>query len=178
MKLLTDADDLTTLKTLCEDFDFDNPPFDAHVVGKEMIAFMYEKGGIGLAANQIGLKHRMFVMRGHPDRGDFIIINPRIVNTSQEWVLLEESCLSFPGLIVKIKRPRHCRIRFQVVGGGIFTEQFTGITARCVQHEIDHLNGHLFYQRANKYYRDVAFRNRGKHVQKDTRFPKKIPIEV
>jgi peptide deformylase len=178
MKLLTDANDLTVLKTPCEDFDFENPPFDAREVGKEMIEFMYEKGGIGLAANQIGLKHRMFVMRGHPDRGDFIIINPRIVNLSEEQILLEESCLSFPGLIVKIKRPRHCRIRFLVPGGQIFTEQFTGITARCVQHEIDHLNGQLFYQRANKYYRDVAFRNRGKHVQKDTRFPKKIPMEV
>ena len=110
------SNDIAALKTPCEDFDFENPPFDAREVGKEMIEFMYEKGGIGLAANQVGFKHRMFVMRGHPDRGDYIIINPRIVNTSQEQILLEELCLSFPGLIVKIKRSRHCRIRFFVPG--------------------------------------------------------------
>jgi len=172
MKLITDLDELKCLDPLqvpCEEFDFTNPPFNSYEVGKEMIEIMYREGGLGLAANQVGLKHCIFVMRGTPEKGDFICVNPRIVNLSVEQILLEESCLSYPGLIVKVKRSRHARIRFATPGMGdsyynsTVTCQFTGITARVVQHEMDHLDGVLFYNRASKYHRDLGFRQRGKY---------------
>ncbi len=99
MKLITDLDDcLDSLQVPCMEFDFTNPPFNAYDIGKEMIEIMYKEGGLGLAANQVGLNYRIFVMRGTPEQGDFICVNPRIVNLSVEQILLEESCLSYPGL--------------------------------------------------------------------------------
>lgn len=77
---------------------------------------------------------------------------------SEEVITLEESCLSFPRLIVKIKRPRHVRVRFQSPTGETVTQQFTGMTARVFQHELDHLNGVLFYTRANRFHREKAFK--------------------
>ena len=71
-------------------------------------------------------------------------------------ISLEEGCLSFPGLIVKVKRPQHIRVRFQTPNGDTITKQFTGMSARVFQHEIDHLNGVLYFNRANRYHRDVA----------------------
>jgi len=162
---MTDLDELKSnpLTIACDPFDFDNPPFDPMEIGQEMIQLMYDQQGLGLAANQVGLKHRIFVMRGVIDVGDFICINPRIVNLSEEQILLEEGCLSYPGLTIKIKRSRHARLRFAVPDGTVHTQQFTGMTARVVQHEMDHLDGVIFYNRASKYHRDLAFRQRGKY---------------
>jgi peptide deformylase len=74
--------------------------------------------------------------------------------------------LTFPGLTVKIKRPQHIRVRFQTPNGDTLTKQFTGMTARIFQHEIDHLDGIVFYNRANRVHRDTALEKwrRGKHT--------------
>jgi peptide deformylase len=98
----------------------------------------------------------VFAMEGEPAR---VCFNPRIVSTSGDDILLEEGCLSYPGLIVKVKRPQHARIRFTGPNGETFTEQFTGMTARVIQHEMDHLEGILFFDKANRYHREQAFKN-------------------
>ena len=117
---------------------------------------MYEKNGIGLAANQVGLPYRAFAMRGHPQ--NFVCFNPRIVQPSEQEVILEEGCLTYPGLLVKIKRPQHVRVRFTMANGETRTDTFTGMTARIFQHELDHLNGIKFFDRANRYHRDQAMK--------------------
>jgi peptide deformylase len=71
-------------------------------------------------------------------------------------VSLEEGCLTFPGLTVKIKRPQHIRVRFTKPNNETITRQFTGMTARIFQHELDHLDGIIFYNRANRFHRDRA----------------------
>jgi peptide deformylase len=71
-------------------------------------------------------------------------------------VSLEEGCLTYPGLIVKIKRPQHVRVRFTKPNGETITKLFTGMTARIFQHELDHLDGIIFYNKANRVHRDKA----------------------
>ena len=140
MKLVSSNDPI--LKTVCEDFDFYNPPFDPIEFSKEFVKFMYDSNGIGLAANQIGLPYRIFAMRSHPE--NFVCFNPRIVSSSSNEIVLEEGCLSYPGLLVKIKRPENIRVRFQTPNGETLTKQFIGMTARTFQHEIMHIDGKTF----------------------------------
>jgi peptide deformylase len=121
-----------------------------------MVAFMYDNNGLGLAANQVGLSYRMFVMRGSPE--NFACFNPRVVYQDNELVSMEESCLSFPGLVVKVKRPKSIRARFSMANGDTRTETFNGMSARVFLHELDHLDGELFFNKANRYHRENAMR--------------------
>lgn len=118
-----------------------------------MVSTMRVHRGIGLAANQVGRNYRMFVMDGVPPLACF---NPRIVDTGEEQVVLEEGCLSFPGLMVKVKRPKNIKVRYEDADGETHTEKLTGMTARVFQHELDHLDGILFYNRASRVHRDTA----------------------
>lgn len=139
-----------------KDFDFSNPPFDPVEFAQQLVAFMHEKKGLGIAGNQVGVPYKVFAMRGHPE--NFVCYNPKIVQESEQTVTLEEGCLSYPGLLVKIKRPEFVRVRFQTPNAETLTKQFIGMTARVFQHEFDHLNGARFYDKANKFHRDQAMR--------------------
>lgn len=96
---------------------------------------------IGLSANQIGLDIQMFVIRSDPVRA---FINPQITWASPHSVRMKEGCLSFPGLFLSISRPDAVRVRFLEPDGKMKTERFVGVTARAIQHEIDHLKGITF----------------------------------
>jgi len=142
------------LRQQLPDFNFDNPIIDPVELEKSMIEAMFLYDGIGLAANQVGVPYRVFAMRGSPE--NFVCFNPKIVQPSETVVSLEEGCLTFPGLAVKIKRPQHIRVRFTKPNNETITRQFTGMTARIFQHELDHLDGIVFYNRANRFHRDKA----------------------
>jgi peptide deformylase len=144
------------LTTIIPEFDFTNSPDNPNDIALELMTIMNENNGIGLAANQIGKLHRVFVMRGHPE--NFVCFNPRIVHMEEEQIVLEEGCLSYPNLLIKIKRPKQIRVRFQTPSGTIVTKVFDGLTARVFQHELDHLNGILFHKRANRIHREQAFK--------------------
>lgn len=144
------------LTTRCSEFDFTNPSIDPNLLADALMTAMYERNGIGLAANQINIPTRVFVIRG--DEYNFVCYNPKIVSYSNKTNILEEGCLSFPGLMVKIKRPEEIRVRFQTPSGATDTKTFTGLTARIFQHELDHLDGILFYNRANRFHREQALR--------------------
>lgn len=121
-----------------------------------MVKLMYDHNALGLAAPQVGLEHRVFVMRGSPE--NFVCFNPRVVMSSEEQIYLEEGCLSFPNLLIKIKRPKMVRVRFAGPDGKIYTKVFTGMTARCFQHENDHLEGIVMSSRANRIHLEKAKR--------------------
>lgn len=140
----------------CSDFNFDAPQVEPIEFAQELVKTMYEKNGLGLAANQVGYPFRVFAMRGAPE--NFVCFNPRIIQPSEAQVSLEEGCLSYPGMLVKIKRSQHIRVRFRTPNGDTRTETFTGMSARVFQHEMDHLDGIRFYDRANRYYRDKALK--------------------
>ncbi len=119
-------------------FDFNDPPVDpiefAHLLTKAML----EYGGIGLAANQLGYSHRVFAIQSNPI---LVCYNPIIVDKTSAMIALDEACLSFPGLSVKVKRPESIKVRYTEPNGNIITTKFTGMTARIFQHEFDHLEG-------------------------------------
>jgi peptide deformylase len=87
-----------------------------------------------------------------------VMYNPRIVDLSDEIISLDEACLSFPGLSAKVKRPNGLRVRYELPNGVTETKRFTGMTARVVQHENDHLNGVLFFDHISKLKLDMAIK--------------------
>lgn len=158
MQLVKPTDPILLTKT--EKFDFLAPPFDPIEFSKEFIKFMYDSKGIGLAANQVGVPYSIFCMRGDPE--NFVCFNPRIVDTSEETISLEEGCLTYPGFIVNISRPRHIKVRFQTPNGDTMTKSFTGMTARIFQHEFDHLQGKRFFDSLSKLKIDMAIKKANK----------------
>lgn len=161
LKLVPPNDPILTKP--CDVFDFSNPPIDPIEFAKDLIKTMYDSNGIGLSANQVGIPYRVFAMRGAPE--NFVCFNPKLVQPSEMEVILEEGCLTYQGLLVKIKRPQHIRVRFTTPNGETLTKQFTGMTARTFQHELDHLDGIIFYNRANRYHRDQALRKWKNHKE-------------
>jgi peptide deformylase len=120
---------------------------------------MLASNGIGLSANQCGLPYRVFVMLGTEIIPCF---NPRIVDASSETVVMEEGCLSYPGMFVKVKRPLRIKVRYTEPNGETVTRVFEGMTARIFQHELDHLDGVNYQQRANKIHLEQARKKKNK----------------
>ena len=148
-----------------EDFDFQNPPLDpakiAHILARTMI----EQKGLGLAAPQIGLPVRAFVMMSNPVLCCF---NPKIVDRTSKMIILEEGCLTFPGLYLKIPRPEIIKVRFTLPNGETKTEKFIGMSARIFQHELDHLNGILYTNRVGPVALTLA-KNKAKKLNRNVK---------
>lgn len=136
-------------------FDFNNPPNSPTEIANLLARAVLTYGGIGLSANQLGLNHRAFVVKASPIIACF---NPRVVATSSTDVLMEEGCLSYPGLIIKIKRPDSCRVRYVQPNGETITRDLEGLSARIFMHETDHLNGITILDRASRFHKDQALR--------------------
>lgn len=145
------------LRKKMERFDFSNPPINPGELVNNLIETMVHNKGLGLAANQVGLPYRCFVLFSSEPFGAF---NPTVVDTTTEQVLLEEGCLTYDKLIVKVKRPKSIKVRYQNYTGEFVTETFTGMTARGFLHELDHLNGIDYTMRANKIHLERAQRQR------------------
>ena len=138
-----------------EPFVFDGK-VDAKQLADDMTEMMQKAGAHGLAANQLGLEHRVFVINTAPSI--LVCFNPKIVHYSERFAVHEEGCLTFPGLFVKIRRPEWIRVRFQDAEGNMQTEQLNAIPARVFQHELDHLDGINYLNRAKKIHIDQAKR--------------------
>jgi peptide deformylase len=111
---------------------------------RDMADTMYEKNGIGLAAPQIGIKRRMMVVDiGEDETGLVEFINPEIISTEGECDMVE-GCLSVPGRQGYVTRPEKIKVRAQDRTGKFFEVEADGLYARCIQHEIDHLDGVLY----------------------------------
>jgi peptide deformylase len=138
------------LRERMPEFDFENPPFDPKELEKNMLDLMYAQDGIGLAANQVGIKARMFVM-GHKDNPEagMAFFNPIVVANTDVIEDLEEGCLSFPGIFVKIKRPSKIKARWQNSSGEWEEGEFDGYNCKCFLHEYDHLEGIVFQDRVS-----------------------------
>lgn len=149
---LVDSND-PILREKLEDFDFSNPGTDPVQLSRDLAETMIIQNGLGLAANQIGERHRAFAMKAEQI---IVCFNPKIVDASEETVLLEEGCLSYPGLLVKIKRPKKIRVRYTMPNGEVETRVFDGLTARVFQHELDHLDGICHINRANAIHKKQA----------------------
>lgn len=126
----------------------------------DMFETMYRKGGVGLAANQVGVLKRVVVIDLHSrtekqGKEQLVLINPEIISQEGE-VVKEEGCLSLPGLYRKVKRAAYVKVKAQNVEGEEFELEAEGLLARALQHEIDHLNGIVFIDRLSPIQKRLA----------------------
>ena len=109
---------------------------------------MFHYNGVGLSANQIGIEERAFVMMIDIDLQETITcFNPRIIKESKDEVVMEEGCLSYPELFIKISRPSSIIVKYEDEGKSIIKRRLDGYIARIFQHEYDHMEGIDFTQR-------------------------------
>ena len=126
----------------------------------DMFDTMYKKGGVGLAANQVGVLKRVFIVdlnsgKEGQGREKLVFINPEIIHSEGEDVA-QEGCLSLPGLWKKVKRAKRVVIKAQDLEGREFQMEAEGLLARALQHELDHLNGMVFIDRLSPLQRRLA----------------------
>ena len=144
---------------------------------KELTDKMYELmkkyGGIGLSANQIGLPFNMFVMGDHPNLENgmkLTCFNPMIKSKSEDDVDMEEGCLTFPFLFLKITRPRKVVVKYTDENNELKEGQLDGMMSRVFQHEYEHMLGRTFTEHASKLKLDRAYKKAEKlmdRVQKE-----------
>ncbi|MEK7481995.1 MAG: peptide deformylase [Patescibacteria group bacterium] len=161
MKIFTIADkkEEKFLRTKTADFDFSkNGKKDIDELIKKMKNAMLKANGIGLSANQIGLDIKMFVCR-IPKIKSHVIFNPKITKFSDKKTIMEEGCLSVPGLYGLVERPESVALKGYNRYAKPITVKADGLLARVFQHEIDHLNGILFIDKAKKLYKLESIMN-------------------
>ena len=126
----------------------ERPTPDLAALAADMLQTMYEAPGIGLAAPQVGVPKRLIVM--DCEKADdavprpMVLLNPRVVWSSDDRAIYEEGCLSIPDQYGDVERPAEVRVVWMALDGSMQEETFGGLWATCVQHEIDHLDGKLF----------------------------------
>jgi peptide deformylase len=134
--------------------------FDAALVAEaqRMGELMHDALGVGLAATQLGVLHRVLVYRAQVEDPLTVLVNPQIEWLSEELDVAEEGCLSLPGVHLEVERAYAVRVRARDEHGGEQLIEAEGLPARIVQHEIDHLDGILILDRVSREQRKQAMR--------------------
>jgi len=141
------------------EFNFNNPPINPNKFASALVETCKKYNGYGLSANQCGFKHRVFVVGAGDDYVAFF--NPKIVETKGE-VHMMEGCLSFPMLGLHITRPAELVIEYQDFNGATRTGHYVGMTARCILHELDHMNGIVYTSKAKPLALQSGMKKRNK----------------
>jgi peptide deformylase len=133
----------------------------------DMFETMYGAPGVGLAAPQIGVLKRLFVMdcsSGKDKKQKVVLINP-VIETEEGEQIGDEGCLSFPGVFLEIKRPQRVVVRARDLDGSELTLDVMDLQARCVAHETDHLDGEVFINYLSPLKRDLTKRKIKKRIK-------------
>jgi len=140
--------DDTVLHNVAEPFDFSKPEKNLHLA-ERMLEFMKQSNGIGLAAPQLGIGCRLFVMQTKFGAGDVatFCFNPEIINHGETTAKIDEGCLSFPGESFSIRRPAYIEAIYYNHKGEQITTRLWGLPSIVFQHELDHLNGIVMHDR-------------------------------
>ena len=163
LKLITFPNEI--LDNSMPDFNFDDPVMDPRELEELMVKLMYAENGIGLAAPQCGINARVFTMYTRNLQGvtePFAVFNPKILAVSEEQIQDYEGCLSFPNLMLPIKRPENVVAEFLDRDKNTCIIRFDGIDARCFLHEYDHLEGVCFTSKVSKLKLDLAIKKQRK----------------
>ncbi|SET44302.1 peptide deformylase [Paracoccus homiensis] len=148
------------LKKVAEPIARVTPEIEA--LADDMLATMYDAPGIGLAAPQIGVLRRIFVMDAtrepEDEKNPMVLINPEIVLSSDDTNVYDEGCLSIPDQYAEVTRPAEVRMRWLGLDGKTHEQDFDGLWATCAQHELDHLNGVLFIDHLSVMKRQMITR--------------------
>jgi peptide deformylase len=132
---------------------------EIRAIWEDMIDTMEAMPGVGLAANQIGILKRLAVVDASDDRGRVVrMANPEILHASVQLRSHEEASPNLPGVFAKIERPRAVTVRFMGADGTVHEQDFVGLWATSVQHQIDHLNGKMYFDHLSKTKRDILLR--------------------
>jgi len=151
----------SVLRKISEPINNDYPNLNLLITN--MFQTMYHAEGVGLAAPQVGLAIRLLVIdleplkEDDPELGAFkcVMINPQIIDRSEEVVSAEEGCLSIPGIHESVSRPENIKIKYLDADFKEHTDEFEGFKARVVQHEYDHLEGNLFTDKVSPIRRQL-----------------------
>ena len=141
------------LRKVCEPVK-DFAKLDAIIA--DMFDSMYEAEGIGLAANQVGIDLNLFIIDiTHTEESEntHIFINSSIIEFSGDEELFQEGCLSLPGIALDVLRPEKVKLRYQTLDEKWHEDEFEGLLARAIQHEMDHLNGVFIVDRVSEIER-------------------------
>ena len=156
LKIITSPDPL--LNQVCDPCE----PGDRGLkkLAKQMEKAMYANDGVGIAAPQVGVLKRLIVIDVSPEdvRDPLTLVNPEIIETAGELVTDDEGCLSCPGVSVPIERRERVRVRYLDLMGDEWEIEGDGLLARCLQHEIDHLNGITLFESASPRERIKALK--------------------
>lgn len=135
----------------------------------DMFETMYAAPGIGLAAIQVGVPLRLLVMdlqeedeEGKPVKQPRVFINPEILEPSDDQSVYNEGCLSVPDQYADVERPARCRVKWLDEHGNAHDEQFEGLLATCIQHEMDHLEGIVFLDHLSRLKREMILKKLNK----------------
>ncbi|MCA0872704.1 peptide deformylase [Seohaeicola saemankumensis] len=132
---------------------------EIRAIWTDMIDTMEAMPGVGLGAPQIGVMLRLAVVDGSAERGRAVrLANPEILHASTQLREHEEASPNLPGVSAKLKRPRAVTVRYMDETGSLTERDFVGIEATSVQHQIDHLNGRMYFDNLSKVKRDMLLR--------------------
>ena len=144
-----------------------SPDLDRDDVEEKLLDSMKNYNGIGLSANQIGIIERVFVMYSDVKKRETITcFNPEIVTKSDTEILMDEGCLTYPGLWLKVKRPDGIEVQYEDKSGEIQHQAMFGLECRIFLHEYDHMEGTNFTQKVSKIKLNRALKRRSKMVKK------------
>lgn len=138
-------------------FDFKDMPTDPIELAVNLYETLMSSSYIGLSAPQVGLPYRAFALRTQPG---VVCFNPKLVDVTAEEVVLDEVDFSFPHLAFPVKRPKKIKVRYAEPNSIVKTTVFEGMTARYFLQQLDHLNGILYTQKANRIHLDRALRKK------------------
>ena len=172
---LVDEND-TILRQPIEEFDFENPPVNPNAFASSLVETCKANKGLGLSANQCGFKYRVFVV-GYGENY-VAYFNPKITWVSDVLSHADEGCLSFPNLFIKITRPESVEVKYQDFTGETKTARFGGLTARCILHEFDHMNGVVFTTQAKPLALKTGLDKRMKLMRKYEKYAKLLQQQV
>lgn len=155
------------LRTPCEPLDFEKEHGkDVAYWVMSLIESCAHYHGLGLSANQVGLKHRICAINLLDEGKVYGMINPVVIDKSDKIAKYKEGCLSFPGLFLEIGRPEWVEVEFQAANGETVKKKYEGIWATCVQHELDHLDGKLYTDLISPIKLDMAKRKVKQNLRK------------
>jgi len=157
-------------------FDFKKPPVDPNKFASSLVETCKKHNGLGLSANQCGYEYRVFVMGSGDNYVAFF--NPLITSVSDETEKMEEGCLSFMDLFLNIERRKMITVMYQDYTGATKETTFTGLTARCFQHELDHMNGILYTHIAKPLALQMAMKKRTKLADTRRKLQKQLMSKV
>ena len=155
------------------------PEYDVRNIGSPVLAKLIKRlkmtmklhNGLGLSANQCGVFERIFVIGS--GENVWACINPKVIASSDDVEKDREGCLSFPGLSVSIDRPKWVEVEYYNEQGGLVQMRFDGLTARCFQHELDHMNGVRMIDRVKPLALQMARDKQKKLIKKISRLYKR-----